>query len=111
MKPTVRRLAEDQARRSPDPEIPKIRMNLLRSPGFHPRIQDRQGPMGPMGPIVDLVVQRVTLVGNQGTPSTRNTVLGPLQRWATLRGITAYCQGLYWLGWKCTSGWKAPSVQ
>ena len=35
-------LAEDRVRRSPDPEIPKIRMNLLRSPGFHPWTQDRQ---------------------------------------------------------------------
>ena len=44
-RPTVRRLAEDHARRSPDPEIAKIRMNLLRSPGFHPWTQDRRGTL------------------------------------------------------------------
>ena len=47
---TVRPLAEDHARRSPDPEIPKIRMKLIRSPGFRPWTQDRQGTLNSRKP-------------------------------------------------------------
>ena len=53
---TVRPLAEDRVRRSPDPEIPKIRMSLLRSPGFHPWTQDRQGTLNSRKPCWTLAV-------------------------------------------------------
>ena len=72
---TVRRLAEDHARRSPDPEIPKIRMSFLRSPGFHPWTQDRQGTLNSRKPwwmravvsvAFDLKIARVKLRAPNG---------------------------------------------
>ena len=42
---------EDRAGRSPHPETPRTRMNLLRSPGFHPWTQDRQGTLKSKKPI------------------------------------------------------------
>ena len=53
---TVRTLAEDRVGRSPDREIPKIHMNLLRSPGFHPWTQDRQGTLNSRKPCWTLAV-------------------------------------------------------
>ena len=66
---TVRPLAEDRVRRSPDPEIPKIRMNLLRSPGFHPWTQDRQGTLKSMKTYIQFgkAPARPTFQDRQGT--------------------------------------------